>query len=139
MIHFPFEFAVFVARVFLGILFFFQGYEKIFRLTVREVVDSFHEPAHSRHLPNWILYFGAYFTSYVELAGGFMLIIGFLKYYALFFLGFDLLFVAVAFSILRPMWDMQYVFPRLILLLLLLIVPSSYDILSADYLMTLGH
>jgi len=137
MNHYPFEFAVFIARVFLGILFFFQGYEKVFRLSTREIVESFHEPAHSRHLPDWMLNLGVYFTSYTELIGGFMLIIGLFKYYALFFLGLDLLFVAIAFSILRPMWDMQYVFPRLVLLILLLVSPANADIFSADYLFSI--
>ena len=76
---------------------------------------------------------GAYFTSYVELIGGFFLIIGFLKYYSLYLLGINLLVASFAFSITKPMWDMQFVFPRILLLLFLLIVPSNWDVISVDY------
>ncbi len=135
---YPFEFGIFVARVFLGILFFFQGYEKVFRLPVREVIDSFHDSAQARHLPDALLKFGVYFTSYTELIGGFLLIAGLFKYYALLFLGVDLLFVALAFSILRPMWDMGHVFPRLVLLLFLLCLPAELDTFSLDCLFSIG-
>jgi hypothetical protein len=62
-----------------------------------------------------------------------MLIFGLLKYYALYALGADLLVVALGMSLLNPMWDMQYVFPRLLLILFLLVFPSSLDILALDH------
>lgn len=61
-----------------------------------------------------------------------MLIIGFVKYYALYLLGIDLLMVAIAFSFIEQMWDLRHVFPRFILLLIALILPSEWDVISID-------
>lgn len=125
--------AVLITRVFLGILFFSQGYDKILKVKIKNVIETFEYSLISRHLPKFLLVIIAFFTSYIELIGGFLLIIGFLKYYALYLLGLDLILVAVAFGIVKPMWDMQFVFPRLLLLLILLIMPSQWDIISIDY------
>lgn len=129
--------AALITRVFLGILFFSQGYDKVFKVKIKGVVETFEYPVISKHFPKSLLTLIAYFTSYVELIGGFLLIIGFLKYYALYFLGFDLILVAVAFGMIKPMWDMQFVFPRLLLLLILLVMPSQWDVISVDYFWSL--
>jgi len=125
--------AVFIARVFLGFLFFFQGIDAVFNITPRGVLDTIRQPLIKKHVPKFIISFGAYFTSYTELIAGFCLIIGFVKYYALYLLGIDLLIVSIVFGIIKPMWDMQYVFPRLVLLLFFLVLPSEWDIISVDY------
>src|SRR5687768_15547940 len=124
--------AVFIARVFLGLLFFFQGYDAIFKVRLKGVIETI-QPLSSTGVPRLFIIMGAYFTSYVELIGGFFLIIGFLKYYSLYLLGINLLVASFAFSITKPMWDMQFVFPRILLLLFLLIVPSNWDVISVDY------
>ncbi|HXC04880.1 MAG TPA: DoxX family protein [Bacteroidia bacterium] len=121
-------------RIFLGILFFAQGYDKVFRLGINRVIENFDYPVHLRHLPRFPLVLAAWFTSYAELICGVLLIIGFLKYYALYLLGIDLLLVCLSFSLLNPLWDMQHVFPRLLLLITLLIMPSQWGVISVDYL-----
>jgi len=125
--------AAFIARVFLGLLFLLQGYDKVFRLGVKQVIQSIHEPLESKGVPSAFSALGAYFTSYVELICGTFLIIGFVKYYCLYLLGFDLLFVAIAFGIVEPVWDMKHIFPRLALLIFLLVIPSYWDVLSVDH------
>lgn len=125
--------AVFIARVFLGLLFFIQGYDAVFKIKIKGVVDAIAEPLSTTGVPRFMIVFGAWFTSLVELIGGFFLIIGFVKYYALYLLGIDLILASVAFGISRPVWDMKFVFPRLVLLLFLLIVPSQWDVFSIDY------
>jgi uncharacterized membrane protein YphA (DoxX/SURF4 family) len=125
--------AALIARVFLGLLFFFQGFDAVFRVKVRGVVQLFEEGLSSRGVSSIFIRLGAYFTSYTELVGGLLLIVGFVKYYALYILGIDLLVVAVAFGILKPMWDLSHVFPRLVLVLFLLLIPSQWDVISADY------
>src|SRR5205814_1042862 len=104
-----------ITRIFLGILFFAQGFDKVFNIKVKEVIHTFEYPVHLKHLPAFPLVIAAYFTSYVELICGSLLIIGFIKYYALYLLGIDLLLVAAFFSIFDPLWDMKYIFPRLVL------------------------
>jgi len=123
----------FVLRVILGILFFFQGYDKIFKIKLNEVVNTFQAELGSIAVPKAILVPIAYFTSFVELIAGALLIVGMFKTYALYLLGIDLILVAGAFSLIKPMWDMQLLFPRLILLSILLYLPNSWDVLSLDF------
>jgi len=131
------QIATLFIRLLAGCLFFYQGYDKVLRVGVTGVIDTFREPANLRKLPVVLLSPLAYFTSYVELIAGFLLIIGFVKYYALLLLGIDLLLVAFAFSMLKPMWDMQYYFPRFILLVALLLLSSQWDTYSVDYVWSL--
>ncbi len=125
--------AAFIVRVFLGIVFFLQGYDKVFRIGVRQVIQTVNQSLSSKGIPKIFSIIGAYFTSYCELVCGAFLIIGFLKYYCLYLLGFDLIFAAVAFGIIEPVWDMKHIFPRLALLIFLMVIPSQWDIISVDY------
>jgi uncharacterized membrane protein YphA (DoxX/SURF4 family) len=129
--------AAFIARVFLGLVFFLQGYDKVFRMGVKQVIQTIHTPLSSKGVPEFISIFGAYFTSYVELICGALLIVGFVKYYCLYLLGFDLLFAAMAFGIVEPVWDMRHIFPRLALLIFLMVIPSRWDVIAVDYVWSL--
>ncbi len=122
-----------IARVFLGLLFFFQGFDAVFRVKLHGVIQAVEEPMQRLGVPRFFVVSGAYFTSYTELVCGFLLIIGFAKYYAMYLLGLDLVIASIAFGIIKPMWDMQFVFPRLALLLFLLMIPSQWDVVSVDY------
>lgn len=126
--------AVLIARLILGILFFAQGYDKVFRVKLEGVIATFAQPMHNNGVPRLVVVMAAYYTSYIELLGGFFLIVGLAKGYVMALLGLDLILVAAAFSMIKPMWDMQYFFPRLVLLLFLLIVPSGWDRASVDYI-----
>ena len=123
----------FIARVFLGLLFFLQGYDKVFRLKVKNIIGEIHTPLATKGIPEFISTVGAYITSYVELICGATLILGFATYWSLYLLGFDMLFVALAFGIVEPMWDMKHIFPRMALLIFLLISPSQWEVISVDY------
>lgn len=129
--------AAFIVRLFLGILFFLQGYDKVFRIGVRQVIATVHGPLSSKGVPKIFSTLGAYYTSYAELICGALLIIGFVKYYCLYLLGFDLLFAALAFGIVEPIWDMKHIFPRLVLLIFLMVIPSQWDVISVDYVWSL--
>lgn len=129
--------AAFIARIFLGLLFFLQGYDKVFRIGVKQVIRTVGESLSAKGVPSVFSSLGAYFTSYIELICGALLIIGFVKYYCLYLLGFDLLFAAFAFGIVEPVWDMKHIFPRLVLLLFLMVIPSQWDVISVDYVWSL--
>ncbi len=134
MVYFTHETVLaFLLRVILGILFFFQGYDKVFRLGIKGVGEFFRQESRHRKIPDAVLRFSAFFTSYVEFICGGLLIIGLFKTAALYLLGVDLILVCAAFSLLKPMWDMQLLFPRLILLAAVLFLPSDWDQLSLDY------
>lgn len=123
-----------IIRTFCGVIFMFQGYDKLFKVKISGVIDTFKYEAQQKNIPAFMLVLAAYYTSYVEFFGGLLLIIGLFKNYALCALGLDMIMVAIAFSYMKPMWDMKNVFPRLILIATLLIMPSRWAFFSVDYL-----
>ncbi|MDZ4663397.1 MAG: DoxX family protein [Bacteroidota bacterium] len=126
--------AVLIARVFLGCLFFFQGYDAVFKIKVRNVVATFEANFANKGIPRLLTVAASWFTSYTELICGFLLILGIFEYYALYLLGINLIIAAIGFGIASPMWDTRYVLPRLSLLLFLLIVPQGWNVLSLNHL-----
>lgn len=125
---------VFTIRVILGLLFFFQGYDKIFKVKMKGLIGTFRYELGSIKVPNILLEITTYYTSYVEFACGALLIIGLFTKYSLYLLGIDLILVVGAFSLIKPMWDMQFLFPRLMLLSILLYVPEEWNLISADHI-----
>lgn len=124
--------AIFFARVLLGILFALQGYDKVFSMGIKTVVKTI-QPSYSKaRLPYPLIISAAVFTSFAELIGGLLLIVGLFKYYALYILGIDLIIVFIGMSLLDPVWKMDIVFPRTLLLLFILIFPADYDVFSLD-------
>src|SRR6185436_4763665 len=128
--------APFFTRVLLGILFFMQGYDKIFNVKISNVIETIRPPYHKLKLPGLMVKFSAYFTSYVEFICGFLLVVGFMKYFSLYLLGIDLIIVSFGMSVINLVWNMELVFPRFLLLLFLLIYPGEYDLISIDNLLT---
>ena len=123
-----------IVRLFAGILFLFQGYDKLFRIGMDGVTNSFLHETERHHVPLSVIRFVAYFTSVAEFIGGALLMLGLFTNYALCALGVDLLIVCLAFSFLQPMWDMKHVFPRLILVVFLLMMSSTTRLFSLDHL-----
>src|ERR1044072_3856933 len=103
--------AILLARVFLGVLFIIQGYDKIFRIKLDNVSNTFKYEIPISGLPDFIYKGIAFLSSYTELAGGFLLLLGFVKYWALAALGIDLIIVAVGMGLIKPVWNMDIVFP----------------------------
>ena len=137
MLEYKLQITETIIRIFAGVLFFFQGYDKVFKVKMNAVIETFIEDAEHIHVRKpWVAAI-IYVTSYIELLSGLLLIIGLFTNYALLTIGFDLLLVCFAFSIVRPMWDMQYVFPRLILICTLLFLPNEYNKISLDYLLNI--
>ena len=126
---------VFTIRVILGLLFFFQGYDKIFKVKMKGLISTFRYELGSIKVPNVLLKITTYYTSYVEFACGALLIIGLFTKYSLYLLGIDLIIVVGAFSLIKPMWDMQLLFPRLMLLSILLYLPEEWNLISLDHIL----
>jgi putative oxidoreductase len=124
----------FIARVFLGCLFLFQGYDAVFRIKIKNVIATYQNSFTNRGIPKSVTVLASWFTCYTELICGALLILGLYQYVALYLLGINLVVAAIGFGITTPMWDTRYVMPRLILLLLLLFIPSQYNAWSIDYL-----
>ncbi len=121
-------------RVLLGIILIMQGYGKVFTYTIPKVYNMFFKDFEATFLPKWLICCTAYYTSYVELLCGLLLIIGLFRKYALCFIGIDLLIVSFGHGILEPIWDLQHVIPRAILLITLLLVPQQWDQWNTDAL-----
>ena len=129
-----YEIAEFLLRTFCGVIFLYQGYDKLFKVTISGVTETFQEITQKHRIPQFFLKASAAFTSVVEFFGGLLLIVGLFKTAALTFLGIDILLVGIAFSMIDPVWDMRHVFPRLTMVFVLLVLPNEWEYLSLDYL-----
>lgn len=124
--------ALLFIRLLLGIIFLMQGYGKIFVYTVPHVYDMFFKVYENTFLPKWVLLFTVYYTSYVELIAGALLIMGLFRKWAMCLLCIDLLIVSFGHGLLEPIWDLQHVIPRAFLLIALLLVPQQWDRCNID-------
>lgn len=124
--------AALFARALLGIIFMMQGYGKVFTYTVPRVYAMFFKDFEKTFLPKWLIVTTAYYTSYVELICGFLLIIGLFKKCSAYLLAIDLFIVSFGHGLLEPIWDLQHVIPRAILLLTVLIIPTQWDLWNVD-------
>lgn len=127
-----------ILRVFCGVLFLFQGYDKLFRIGLKGVKEAMYVESDRKRVPHLFVDLLVYYTTFVEVVAGLLLILGLFQTQAEFLLGIDLILVAVAFSFVEPMWDMKHVFPRLILISILMAMPSEWSFFNLktilDYL-----
>jgi uncharacterized membrane protein YphA (DoxX/SURF4 family) len=119
-------------RSLLGIIFTMQGYGKIFTMGIPRVYDSFFKVFEFSFLPKWLIVSTAYYTSYVELVGGFLLIIGFFRIFAMYLLALDILIVSFGHGLIEPIWDLSHVMPRALLLSALFLLPLTWDTWNLD-------
>jgi len=122
-------------RLLLGFLFFFQGYGKVFKFGVNNVYNNFFKKTYEDLLPDFLTYGTAYFTSYVELIAGFMLIIGLKRDWALYALASVLVIVTFGHGLAEPIWDASHVLVRAVFLIPLLLLPKEWDKYSVDNLL----
>lgn len=127
--------ALLLLRVITGVLFFFQAYDKIVKMGIKNVIWTFRDSLSQTFLRGGLLSSAIYASSYIELVGGAMLITGFFKCQVLCLLGVDLLCVSFIFSMVKPMWDMQFFFPRLAMITTLLLCPPEWDIFTLGKLL----
>ena len=123
-----------LVRAFTGVLFLFQGYDKLFRVKISGVIETFNIEAQRQNVPQGFVKLMAVYTSVIEFFGGILLILGAFKTVTLSLLGIDLVLVAIAFSVMEPMWDMRHVYPRLVLISALLMFPTAWGYFSIDHL-----
>lgn len=123
-------------RLILGFLFFFQGFGKVFTWGIDMVYEQFFQSAYEGILPTFLLKFTAYYTSYVELIAGALLILGFQTRYASYALASVLIVVAFGHGLSAPIWDEGHILTRLILLVGLLLIPAEWDKWSVDGLIS---
>ncbi|MEM6376658.1 MAG: DoxX family membrane protein [Bacteroidota bacterium] len=127
---------LFFIRVLLGIIFFMQGFGKVFTWGIEGVYASAFKSYEATFLPKWLIYSTAYYTSFVELIGGALLLLGLFRKWAYFALGSVLLIVSFGHGLASPIWSLDDVFPRAILLAALLLLPTAWDSWSLDHRLT---
>lgn len=127
--------AITIARVFLGFLFLFQGYDAVVKIGMKTVINTYQERFIYKGIPQPFTSLAALFTSYTELICGGLLIFGLFEFIALYLLGLNLVIAGIGFGMNEPLWNMRNVFPRLTLLLFLAVTPLEWHSFSLDYLL----
>ncbi len=129
--------AVTTVRLLLGFIFLMQGFGKVFTWGIDGVYHmKFFYDTYKDLLPDPVIVLTVYYTSYIELIGGFLVVIGFKRDYALYALASVLVIVTFGHGLAEPIWNLSHVMPRAILLVALLLLPKEWDIISLDYLMS---
>ena len=127
--------AVLTIRLLLGFIFLMQGFGKVFTMGVENVYKAdFFYGTFKDLLPDFIISATAYYTSYIELVGGLLLVLGLKTNYALYALSSVLIIVTFGHGLAEPIWNLSHVMYRAILLISLLLLPRAWDKFSIDYL-----
>jgi uncharacterized membrane protein YphA (DoxX/SURF4 family) len=126
--------AIFFARVTLGLIFLMAGVWKVFQLGPLEHARRlFVVPYAETFLPVWSLWATGTAVPVVELVAGGLLIIGLRIREASIALGFVLLLVTFGHLLKEPLYQFHtHVIPRLALLLVVLLLPREEDRFSLD-------
>lgn len=132
--EFKTEYAVLIVRVIAGILFAAQGYDKLFRLGLRKTNQVAVEELYPIHFPVWLVKLITSVTALLEFSCGVLLVLGIFILPSCYILTACLLPITMAMSLREPMWNMQLVWTRLVMLIFLLLMPLSVHKLSLDYL-----
>lgn len=131
----PPEMAALMLRAGTGILFLFQGYDKVFKVGVKGVVETVGPAYRSKGFPAGLVWLISLLTSWVELLCGALLLVGLFTLPAAAALGLNLLVVMAGLSILDPVQDLRLIFPRMLLLVMYLLFAAGVDIISVDRLL----
>ena len=129
------KYAAAFARLLLGIIFLMQGFGKVFTWGVSNVYNNGFKAYEETFLPSFLIKFTAYFTSYGELICGLLLILGLFRKQAYLILAAILVIVSFGHGLQSPIWDLQHVFVRSVLLIFLMMVPLEKDVFTLDALM----
>ena len=128
--------AIFFARLVLGLIFFMAGVYKVFGLTPVGHVRRWFLPYQDTFLPGWSLWMAGIVIPFVELFAGAALLVGWRIFDALLALGAVLVIVTFGHLLKEPLYPFhEHVVPRLALLLFLLVMPRREDRFSVDHLL----
>lgn len=133
----PQNWALFFARVILGLLFLMTGWFKVFGMGATVHAEQLFVDAYAENwIPEWLLWATGFIIPYLELAAGLLLVIGLRVRTAAMTLGFILVLVTYGHLLQEPFFDTTtHVMPRLFLLLIVLFLGDRFDKISIDYLL----
>ncbi len=125
--------AVLFARVVLGLIFFQAGIYKVFVQTPGEHARQWFLPFADTFLPTWSLWVMGLTIPFVELVGGFLVLVGLWRTLGLAMLGAVLCIVTFGHLLHEPLYSFsEHVMPRLALTVLVLVLPAAWDRWSVD-------
>lgn len=129
--------AAFLARWVVGLIFAMAGFWKVFELTpVGHARRYFLEGYADTWIPLWLLWALGVAIPFVELVAGALLCLGFRVRAAAVALAFVLIVVTYGHLLAQPLFDTtSHIFPRTVLVLVVLIAPREEDRLSLDALL----
>lgn len=127
--------AVFCARVVLGLIFGMAGFHKCFVMTpVGHAQRLFITPYAETWIPVWLLWVTGVTIPVVELIAGWLLVAGWRVRESLVALGLVLIVVTYGHLLLEPLYSFSgHVIPRVALLVFVAMSAPKDDWLSADY------
>ena len=128
--------ATFTTRWVLGLIFFMAGWWKCFELTPTGHAERhFIVPYADTWIPQWLLWTLGTSIPVLELAAGFLLLLGLARLPAYIVLAAILVTVTYGHLLLDPLFSTTgHIFPRLVLLLFLFVAPRRHDLLALDHL-----
>ena len=114
----PKAWAVFVARSVLGLMFFMAGWWKVFTIgALTHARSGFVEPYADSWLPAWSLWAAGTAVPFVELIGGGLMLVGWMRWPAALGLGGVLVLVTFGHLLAEPLFAFDaHVVPRTVLL-----------------------
>ena len=125
--------ALLLARLVLGLIFFMAGIYKVFALGPSGHVQKYFLPYQDTFLPVWSLWVVGWLIPFVELVAGAMVLIGLRVREALISLGVVLVIVTFGHLLKEPLYAFhEHVIPRLALTLFVLAFPPNADRYSVD-------
>ena len=118
----PRALAAFVARAILGLIFFMAGWWRVFTLgAVQHARSVFVEPYGETWLPEWALWATGTAVPFVELVGGGLMLVGWMRWPAALGLGGVLVLVTFGHLLAEPLFAFNaHVVPRTVLLIVVL-------------------
>ena len=128
--------ALLLARLVLGLIFFMAGVTKVFQFGPLEHARKYFLPYANTFLPVWSLWATGVIIPFVELVAGGLIMLGLRTREALVSLGLVLVTVTFGHLLKEPLYEFHtHVIPRLALLLFVLLLPREDDRFSVDYLL----
>jgi uncharacterized membrane protein YphA (DoxX/SURF4 family) len=125
-------FGLFFLRTLLGAIFLMQGWGKVFQFGIWGVYENFFKPFEAM-LPKPLLVAVLLFTTFSELLGGALLLLGWLRWWTYRVLAVVLLVVSLGHGLESPIWDLQHVLFRAAILAPLFFLPEEWDRWSLDF------
>ena len=130
--------AILLMRLVLGLLFAMAGWFKVFGMgAVQHGQQFFVEGYRDTWIPVFLLWTLGFLIPFLELGAGFLLIAGFRIRECLWTIGFILVVVTYGHLLKEPLYDItSHIFPRVVLVVGLLLIPRSKDLWSLDSILT---